>query len=103
MATIFKLTITIGKGEDAHEREISVDPEEVPMSVLEDLEAVSLSSGKPDWKALRPIITELFGLTSDEFRAITVKQFVQIASALIGTISDATTIPNGSAPLPPSG
>jgi hypothetical protein len=97
MATIFKLTITIGKGDAAREREISIDPNEIPMGVLEDLE--ELGNAK-DWKSIRPIISELFGLSKDEFRAMTAGQFVQIAAALPTAITEATAIPN--APAPPS-
>lgn len=102
MATIFSITITIGKGENARERTISIDPEDVPMGILEDLEAVSISSDKPDWKTLRSIMKDLFGLTNEEFRAVTVKQFIQIATALMGAVSSAVAIPNGATPPPPS-
>ena len=96
MATIFKLTITIGKGEDAHEREISIDPDDIPMGVLEDLE--TLGSVR-DWKSIRPIIQDLFGLSKEEFRSMTAGQFMQIAAALPGAINQATDIPNVTAPL----
>lgn len=96
MATIFKLTIQIGKGDEAREREITIDPDEIPMGVLEDLE--TLGEAK-DWKSIRPIICGLFNLSRDEFRAMTAGQFMQIAQALPGAISDATTIPNVTAPL----
>jgi hypothetical protein len=91
LATIFKLTITIGKGESAHEREISIDPDEMPMGVLEDLDA--LGSAR-DWKSIRPIICELFGLSTEEFRQMTAAQFIQIATALSGAVGSATAIPN---------
>ncbi len=96
MATIFKLTITIGKGDAAHEREISIDPDDIPMGVLEDLETLGTAR---DWKSIRPIIQDLFGLSKDEFRAMTAGQFMQIAAALPNAISQATDIPNGTAPL----
>lgn len=96
MTTIFKLTITIGKGDDAREREISIDPDDIPMGVLEDLETLGTAR---DWKSVRPIIQELFGLTKEEFRAMTAGQFMQIAAALPAAISDATAIPNVTAPL----
>src|SRR4051812_40531413 len=96
MATIFKLTIQIGKGDAAREREISIDPEDIPMGVLEDLEALGTAR---DWKSIRPLISELFGLSKEEFRAMTAGQFMQIAQALPSAISDATTIPNVTAPL----
>ena len=96
MATIFKLTITIGKGDEAREREISIDPDEIPMGVLEDLETLGTAR---DWKSIRPIIQDLFGLSKEEFRGMTRGQFMQIATALGTAVSDATTIPNGTAPL----
>ncbi len=96
MTTIFKLTIQIGKGEAAHEREISIDPDDIPMGVLEDLETLGTAR---DWKSIRPIIQELFGLSQDEFRAMTAGQFMQIAQALPSAISQATDIPNVIAPL----
>lgn len=91
MATIFKLTITLGKGESAHEREISIDPDELPMGILEDLESLG---GARDWQKIRPIITELFGLSDTEFRQMTAGQFMQIAGALTGAVTDGTAIPN---------
>ena len=97
MATILKLTIQIGKGDNQHEREISIDPEDIPMGVLEDLETLGQSK---KWKDIRPIISELFGLTTEEFRAMTAGQFMQIASALPNAITEATAIPN--APVSPS-
>ena len=96
MATIFKLTITIGKGDACHEREICIDPDDIPMGVLEDLETLGTAR---DWKSIRPIIQDLFGLTREEFRAMTAGQFMQIASALPNAISQATEIPNATAPL----
>lgn len=91
MATIFKLTITIGKGEAAREREISIDPDELPMGVLEDLHELGASK---DWKQIRPIMSDLFGLTNEEFRAMTASQFMQIAAALTSSVGEATAIPN---------
>ncbi len=96
MATVFKLTIQIGKGEALREREISIDPEQIPMGVLEDLE--DLGSAR-NWKSIRPIISELFGLSEEEFRAMTAGQFMQIAQALPNAITEATAIPNAPAPL----
>jgi len=96
MTTIFRLTITIGKGDDAREREISIDPDNVPMGVLEDLETLGTAR---DWKSIRPIIQDLFGLSKEEFRSMTAGQFMQIAAALPSAISDATAIPNVTAPL----
>ena len=91
MAAIFKITITIGKGEQAKERVVSIDPDEIPMGVLEDLE--SLGDVKK-WKEIRPIICGLLDLSEEEYRAMTRAQFTQIAAALSGAVGEATTIPN---------
>jgi hypothetical protein len=91
MATIFRLTITIGKGDAAREREISIDPDEMPMGILEDLQTLGASR---DWKEIRPIIQELFGLSNEEFRAMTAAQFIAIATALQTSVGAATAIPN---------
>lgn len=92
MATIFTMTITTSKGE----REISIDPDEIPMGVLEDLE--NLGEAKR-WRDIRPIICGLFQLTNDEFREMTAKQFMQIAQAIPAAVNEATAIPNGPGPL----
>lgn len=91
MASIFRITITIGKGDAARERTVSIDPDEIPMGVLEDLE--SLGDVKK-WKDVRPIICGLLDLTTEEYRAMTRAQFAQIAQALNGAVNEATAIPN---------
>lgn len=92
MATIFKMTITIGKGDNARERTVSIDPDEMPMGVLEDLETLGKAR---DWKSIRPIIAGVFDLTNEEFRAMTAGQFMQLADAVMGSVAQAVTIPNG--------
>jgi hypothetical protein len=94
MATIFKLTITIGSGDDARQREISIDPETIPMGVLEDMEDLGAAR---DWKSIRPIIQGLFNLSKEEFRAMTARQFMDVAEALRASVGSATTIPNETA------
>ena len=96
MAVLFRLTIRVGKGADQHEREIVIDPDELSMGTLEDLETLGASN---KWSDIRPIIVELLGLTNEEFRALTRKQFMQIAMALSGSVAEATAIPNAPAPL----
>ena len=91
MASIFKVTITIGKGDDAHERTIGIDPDEIPMGILEDLE--DLGDVKK-WRDIRPIICGLLDLSDAEFRAMTRGQFTQIAQALSGATAAAADIPN---------
>jgi len=96
MAVLFRLTIRVGRGADQHEREIVIDPDELSMGTLEDLETMG-SAAK--WSDIRPVIVELLGLTTEEFRALTRKQFMQIAAALSGSVAEATTIPNAPASL----
>ena len=91
MATILKFTITVGKGDAARTREITIDPDEVPLGLLEDLETAQETKR---WKDIRQAIGGFLGLTDEEFRAITSRQFIDIASALQGAIGDATAIPN---------
>lgn len=92
MTTVFRLTITIGKGEAQRTREITIDPDDVPLGVLEDLETAQETRA---WKDIRTAIGGFLELTDEEFRAITASQFMQIASALQQAVKDATTIPNG--------
>lgn len=87
------MTITIGKDENAHEREIVIDPEQIPMGLLDDLQE---AGDLREWKVVKPIIIELFGLTNDEYRALTARQFLDLASALTNAVGVATApIPNG--------
>jgi hypothetical protein len=85
---VLKFTIAVGKGEDARAREVTIDGDEVPLGLLEDLE-VAQETRK--WKDIRAAIGGFLGLTDDEFRAITIKQFLEISTAIQG----ATSIPNG--------
>lgn len=92
MSTILKLTITIGKGDAQRAREIEIDPDDVPLGLLEDLETAQETR---KWSDIRVAVGGFLGLSDEEFRAITSKQFIQIAQALQGAVADASTIPNG--------
>lgn len=95
MATVFRLTITIGKGAAQRTRAIEVDPDDIPLGLLEDLETAQETHR---WADIRRAMSGFFGLTDEEFRSITAGQFVQIAEAMKGAIGSATTLPNGQAP-----
>ncbi len=95
MATVLKLTITIGKGDAQRTREVAIDPEDISIGLLEDLEQASAGGTMSNMK---PIISELLGLSNEEYRALTVKQFMAIANAIPAAIAEATTIPNGQVP-----
>lgn len=92
MTTILKLTITIGKGDQQRTREIAIDPDDVPLGVLEDLETAQETK---QWKDIRAAIGGFLELSEEEFRAITASQFMQLAEALQSAVRAATTIPNG--------
>lgn len=85
---VLKFTITVGKGDTARAREITIDGDEVPLGLLEDLETAQETR---KWKDIRAAIGGFLGLTDEEFRAITIKQFLEISGAIQGAI----TIPNG--------
>lgn len=90
MALTFE--ITIGKGDAARSREITVDVEDLPLGFSEDFEAAQ-ESGK--WRDLIPVIADFLGLTREETRAITTRQFRQLTVAMQSAAAEQTAIPNG--------
>lgn len=87
-----KFDITIGKGEQQYTKTVTIDPDEITLGFQEDLEAAQESKR---WKVLLPVFEELLGLTHDEARAITNKQFREMATAMQDATKEATTVPNG--------
>ena len=84
MAFSFEITL------NGAARVVSVDPDDLPMAFFEDVEEAQ-ATGK-----FTPIIKAYagaFGLTSEERRALTVKQFRQLAEG----IKAATNVPLASA------
>jgi len=88
---IVTLEITIGKGEAATTRTITIDPDELTLGFNEDVQAAQ-ESGK--WSDLNQMTAEMLGLTHAEVRQITNRQFKQVMQALAEASKEATTIPN---------
>ena len=84
------LTITVQVGKDAPPRAISIDPEELTLGFLEDLERAQ-ETGK--WRDMIPAIQGMLGLERAEARAITLRQWRDIAEAM----QTAATVPPTSA------
>ena len=89
MAITFE--ITIGKGEATSTRTVTLDPDDLPLGFNEDFEAAQ-ESGK--WRDLIPVIADFLGLTRDETRAITNRQFKALAETISGAAAAQTDIPN---------
>ena len=85
------LTLEIATGKDAPPRTITVDTDDLTLGFLEDMQEAQ-DTGK--WRPLNSAIASFLGLSHDEVRAITAKQFRQIAEALSGATQGAP-IPNG--------
>lgn len=83
---------TFGKGENAVTRQIAIDPEDMTLGFLEDMEAAQ-DTGK--WTPIRNAFAELLGLSSDESRQITMRQFKALGEALRQASDQQTAIPNG--------
>lgn len=73
------LTLHIQIAQDAEPRAIVIDPEDLTLGFLENLERAQ-ESGK--WRDMIPAIAEMFRLTVDESRAITLRQWRAMGAAL---------------------
>lgn len=82
------ITVDIGQGE----RTITFDPEDITLGFLEDLEEAQASN---KWGPLTRAIGSLLKLSRDEQRAITMRQFRQIAEALRTSTEQANADPKG--------
>lgn len=82
------ITIDIGQGE----RTIDFDPEDITLGFLEDLEEAQTSN---KWGPLTRALGGLLGLARDEQRAITLRQFKQIAQALRESSEAVNSDPKG--------
>jgi hypothetical protein len=80
---------TFGAGDKASTRQIAFDPEDITLGFLEDVEAAQ-DTGK--WAPIRTAIAGLLGLTADESRQITMRQFKQLGEA-IRVASEAQSVP----------
>jgi len=83
------IEFTFGKGERAVTRAVDFDPEDITLGFLEDIEAAQ-DTGK--WTPIRDAIASLLGLSRDESRQITMRQFKQIGEA-IRQASEAQSVP----------
>ncbi len=83
-----QIEITVGQGLS---RIVQIDPEELTLGFLEDMEEAQ-ANGK--WSALIPVFATMLGLTRDELRNVTVRQFKAIGEALQAAGKAAGTIPN---------
>lgn len=73
------LTITVQVGKDAPPRAISIDPEELTLGFLEDLERAQETN---KWRDMIPAIQGMLGLDRAEARAITLRQWKEIGASL---------------------
>lgn len=84
------IAIDIDTGQGA--RRVEIDPEDITLGFLEDIEEAQ-SSGK--WAPLRSAVGSLLKLSREESRALTLRQFKQIAQSIGATVTEQTAIPNG--------
>lgn len=86
--TSIQFRINVGQGE----RTIDFDPENITFGFLEDMEEAQATN---KWSALARAVGSLLGLTREEQRAITMRQFKQIAGALRESTERADNDPKG--------
>lgn len=90
MAITFE--ITFGKGDKQTTRKVEIEPKEISLGFLEDME---IASETKQWAIIRPAYADLLGLTRDESRALTTGQFEQLTTAFKDAMAAQATIPNG--------
>ena len=84
---------TFGTGEATTTKQVSIDPDDLPLGFNEDFEA-AMETGK--WRDLNKVFAEFLGLTHPEVRQITNRQFKQMMSAIAESAKEAAASPNGS-------
>lgn len=85
------LTLEIAAGKDASPRTITVDTDDLTLGFLEDIQEAQDTKKQ---KHLNAALASFLGLTRDEVRAMTNRQFMQLARALNSTVEGAP-VPNG--------
>lgn len=85
---MIQLEIDIGAGA----RLITIDPEDITLGFLEDMEEAQATN---KYKPMRTALCSLLKLTPDEGRALTMRQFKQIGTALNEAATEQNAIPNG--------
>jgi len=89
---IITIEIVFGKGTNETKRVVSFDPEDLPLGFLEDLE---IAQETDKWAPVRTAFQQMFDLSRDESRAITLRQFKEMGMRLQEAVKEQTTIPNG--------
>jgi hypothetical protein len=84
----FTLEIDTGAGP----RQIIIDPEDITLGFLEDMEEAQATN---KYKPMRTALCSLLRLSAEEGRALTMRQFRQIGEALNQAASTQNAIPNG--------
>jgi hypothetical protein len=85
------IEITLGKGERQRTLTRVIDPEELPLGTIEDIENIESAVRMSD---VLPLLMGVFDLTRAEVREITMKQFKEICASLVAATNEATTVPN---------
>lgn len=89
---LVKVEITLGKGESATTRLITIDPDELPMGFNEDIQEAG-ESGKH--RELNQVFAEMIGMTHAEFRQVKQGDFKRIMAAIKAAQEAADEAPNG--------
>ncbi len=84
---VIRVQIAVG----GTQREIVIDPDELPMGLNEDIENAR-ESGK--WRDLNKAFADMIGVTHEEFRQIKQGDFKRIMQAIQDAQKEATDIPN---------
>ena len=92
---MIRFEITIGKGRAAHTRVVEFDPQDMTLGFLEDMDLIQ-SEGTANKNALlRGAVADLLGLSRDESRALTLRQFNELGAALKQAGDEQQALPNG--------
>ncbi len=84
---VITLEIDIGAGP----RQVVIDPENITLGFLEDMEEAQATS---KYKPMRTALCSLLRLSDEEGRALTMRQFKQIGQALNDAAKAQSTVPN---------
>ena len=88
---MINIQIIFGKGEAQTTKEVTIDPDDITLGFLEDVE-LAQETGK--WRDLFKPMAEMLGLAREEVRLITNKQFREIMIAIQTAATEQTSVPN---------
>lgn len=88
---VINLTITFGKGEKRATKDVTIDGEELTLGLFEDINEAQKTN---DMGMMRPIYAEMLGLTKEESRQITLRDFKAINAAMLQAANEVTNAPN---------